>query len=76
VTLTNSGNAPLVISKMTVSTDFRETNTCGTRLAIGQSCTVQVTFNPTAKGAHAGTLEITDTSFAGPQVIHLSGTGD
>jgi hypothetical protein len=75
ITLTNSGNAPLVISKIAVTGEFLDKSTCAAKLGIGKSCSIQVAFKPTAKGVHVGTLEITDTSSAGPQVIRLSGTG-
>jgi hypothetical protein len=75
ITLTNSGNAPLTISKITVTGGFTQKNNCGARLGISKSCTVQVSFKPTTKGLQAGAVQITDTFFAGPQVIHLAGIG-
>ena len=39
------------MSSIGVTGPFSETNTCGTSLAAGASCTVSVTFAPTAAGA-------------------------
>jgi hypothetical protein len=45
-------------------------------LAAGASCTVILTFNPTATGAApAASLTITDSANTSPQVVSLSGTG-
>ena len=35
--------------------DFTQTNTCGTSVAAGKTCTISVTFGPTATGARAAT---------------------
>jgi hypothetical protein len=75
ITLMNSGNAPLPISKITVTGEFTQKNNCGTRLGIAKGCTVQVFFKPTTKGVQSGAVQITDAFFAGPQVIHLAGIG-
>src|SRR5439155_7557313 len=61
VTITNTGTSTLDISSISSSGDFSQTNTCaGTlnQLAVGQSCTVSVSFSPTASGARSGTLSI------------------
>jgi hypothetical protein len=78
VTLSNSGNAPLNISGITTSSNFGETNACGSSVAASNSCTINVTFAPTATGTLTGTLTITDNSngVAGSaQTVTLSGTG-
>lgn len=66
------------ISGMTVSTsgDFaRSGGTCGTTVAVGASCTVIVSFTPTAAGARTGTLSIAHGATLTPVAIALSGTG-
>jgi hypothetical protein len=78
VSLTNSGNGPLVISAIAASGDFAETNTCGTLPAtlLGTaSCSISVTFTPTAAGSRTGDVTITDDAGSGSQQVPLSGNG-
>lgn len=75
VALTNTGNAVLNLTSITASGDFSETNTCGTSVAAGSSCTISVTFAPTTGGALTGTITITDNANNSPQTIALSGSG-
>ena len=42
VALSNSGSAPLTINSITASGDFAQTNDCGSSLAAGASCTINV----------------------------------
>ena len=74
-TLSNSGNASLAISGIAASGDFSENNNCGSSLAASASCTIQVTFTPTAAGARTGTLTVNDNSATPAQTVSLSGTG-
>jgi hypothetical protein len=75
VTLTNSGSATLNISRVDISGDFAQTNNCGTSVAMGASCTLSVTFHPTANGSRTGQLTITDDSAGSPQTVALKGSG-
>ncbi|HXJ96314.1 MAG TPA: choice-of-anchor D domain-containing protein [Terriglobia bacterium] len=75
VTLSNVGNAALSITSIAPSTGFGETNTCGTSVAVGATCTINVTFSPTTTGAQTGTVTITDGAPNSPQTINISGTG-
>jgi hypothetical protein len=75
VTLTNSGQAALLITSVAATGDFAETNTCGTSLAPAAICNVAVTFTPTASGSRTGMLTITDNAAGSPQTVALSGTG-
>ena len=75
VTLSNIGSAPLVISNVTQSGNFAQINNCGTSVAAGSSCTINVTFTPTASGNLFGTITITDNAAGSPQSIALSGVG-
>jgi hypothetical protein len=59
----------------TNSTDFTETNTCGTSVAAKKSCTISVTFNPTAIGARSAAVSFTDNGGGSPQSVPLTGTG-
>ena len=73
VTLTNNQSSALTSISVSATGDFAQTNTCGTSLAANSSCTINVTFTPTAVGARTGTLTVTDS--AGTQTSSLSGTG-
>ncbi|HEX7288445.1 MAG TPA: choice-of-anchor D domain-containing protein, partial [Candidatus Angelobacter sp.] len=75
VTLTNGGNASMNISGIAASADFAQTNNCGATLAVGASCTVNVTFTPAAAGSRSGSVTITDSAPGSPHSIQLAGTG-
>jgi hypothetical protein len=75
VALSNSGQAALLITSITASGDFAETNNCGASLAPAATCEVAVTFKPTAAGSRTGALAITDNAGGTPQTVSLSGTG-
>jgi len=73
VTVSNNGNAAVVTSGFATSGDFSQTHTCTSSLASGKSCTIKVTFAPTATGMRTGSLSFTLP--IGPQTIGLTGTG-
>jgi Beta-propeller repeat/Abnormal spindle-like microcephaly-assoc'd, ASPM-SPD-2-Hydin len=75
VSLTNSGNASLYISGISIFGDFSQTNNCGTFLGAGSSCQIQITFTPTATGSRSGELTVTDDATTSPQTLVLSGHG-
>jgi len=75
VTVTNTGNLPLTITSLTGSGDFAQTNTCGSSVAAGASCTISVTFAPTVPGTRTGAITITDDAPGGPHIVSLTGTG-
>jgi hypothetical protein len=75
VTVHNPGASAISISSVAVSGPFAETNTCGSSLAAGASCTASVTFTPTTGGAATGELAITNSATASPIGASLSGTG-
>ena len=78
VTVTNSGTATLSISSITTSGDFAQkivAQSCGSTLAVGKSCKIEVTFTPTQVGARTGSLVITDNAPDSPQTVPLSGIG-
>ena len=78
-TITNTGTSPLTPS-ITVGglnpADFQQTNNCPASLTAGQSCTVEITFTPTEKGARVASLLITDNAANSPQNSQLMGVGD
>jgi hypothetical protein len=79
VKLTNNSGSTLTINNVGFSGgndgNFGQTNTCGTSVANGGSCTINVTFTPNATGAFSSTLEITDSASDSPQAVSVSGTG-
>jgi hypothetical protein len=79
VTLTNPVNglsAPLTITSISAVGDFAiAQNSCGRLLGAGASCTVGVTFTPTASGARTGLLAFFDNAPTLQQGVTLNGTG-
>jgi F5/8 type C domain/Pectate lyase superfamily protein/Abnormal spindle-like microcephaly-assoc'd, ASPM-SPD-2-Hydin len=75
VTVSNPGSSAASVSSVSVSGPFSQTNTCGTTIAAGGSCTVSVKFAPTASGAASGTLSVASSAPASPLTVALSGTG-
>jgi hypothetical protein len=77
--LTNTGAGVLDIGSVVIGgtdpSDFTQTNTCGTEIQPGGSCTFQVTFTPDVVNELVATLTITDNVTAGFQMIILSGIG-
>jgi hypothetical protein len=75
VTLTNTGTGTLNVANIATTGDFAQTNNCGTSMTPGASCTINVSFIPTASGTRTGTLSVTDNADASPQTVSLTGTG-
>jgi|HubBroStandDraft_6_1064221.scaffolds.fasta_scaffold00076_4 phospholipase C len=78
VSLINYQTVPLTISGISASGNFTETTNCPTSpstLGARSSCTISVTFTPTATGAQSGALTITDNASNSLQTAALTGTG-
>jgi Glycosyl hydrolases family 39 len=75
VTITNNQSATLNFGTISSSGAFGQTNNCGTTLAGGASCTVTVTFGPTAIQTYYGTLQIPNDGPNAPQSVPLTGSG-
>ncbi len=75
VTLSNAGSAPLKISSIATTGDYTQSNNCGGSLNAGTSCSINVTFKPTATGTRTGTLSVTDNASGSPQTVALVGSG-
>ncbi|WP_157360076.1 choice-of-anchor D domain-containing protein [Caldimonas brevitalea] len=79
VTLTNSGNQPLVLTSLAASgAGFALTtgSPCPATLAAGASCTVSVGFTPTAAGTdYAGAIDIVSNAPGSPHRVALAGRG-
>lgn len=76
ILLRNMGSAPLSISSITVNGDFAQTNDCGGSLAAAATCTISVTFTPTAQGAFSGSVVIDDDAAGAPHTVTLYGAGE
>ena len=78
-TLTNYGTVTLSIHGIhiigTPAGNFHQTNTCGTGVPAGGSCSISVTFAPTHIWRKRATLEVFDNGGASPQEVALSGAG-
>ncbi|HEV2177123.1 MAG TPA: FG-GAP-like repeat-containing protein [Terriglobia bacterium] len=80
ITLTNvAPNSALSIGRIALTGQnpgqFAQTNTCGSSVPPGGSCTFSVTFTPTKKGSKLADLYIYDNGGASPQIVNLSGVG-
>ena len=75
VTLTNTGTAELSISSMTASGPFRASSDCGSAVAAGTSCDIEITFKPQTTRRAAGLVTIIDSASSKPQVIEVFGVG-
>lgn len=80
VTLSNTGSASLTITSIVLSgggaSSFAQSNNCGSSLAAGSSCSINVTFDPTRSGVLLGQLTVTDSATPATQKTSLTGTGD
>ncbi|HEY0264728.1 MAG TPA: choice-of-anchor D domain-containing protein [Granulicella sp.] len=72
ITVTNSSTVAVTVSSTATTGDYSQKNNCST-LAAGQTCTVSVSFTPTATGSRTGTLTVTTS--AGVLTASLTGTG-
>lgn len=75
LTLSNFGTETLDLTGITITGPFQQTHTCGTTLAAGASCTVEVTFTPQAPGTFNASLSFTDNAPGSPQTVALTGAG-
>jgi Flp pilus assembly protein TadG len=77
-TLTNSGNVPLSISNILKgganASEFAVGGNCSGALAVGASCTLQITFTPTATGGRSATITVSTTEGVS-RTLTVSGTG-
>ena len=76
-TLTNVGGATLGVDFISTSLPFIHTDTCGTSVDAGQSCSISVTFlHPIVLGTLSGELKVTDNAADSPQTMSLSAQVD
>jgi hypothetical protein len=77
ITVTNNLQSQSVtISGISATQNFSvSSTTCGSSLAAGASCVVNVVFKPNQNVYTTGTLSITDSANNSPQTVSLSGNG-
>jgi hypothetical protein len=79
MTVKNVGTTAVALTSISIggtnAGDFSQTNTCGTSIAAGASCSISVKFSPTATGSRTAVLTLTDDDASGSQTVALSGTG-
>ncbi len=72
---TSTVNVTGIAISGTNSADYNQTNNC-TSLGMGQSCTINVTFVPAAKGTRFGTITVMSDSVTNPTLTaSLTGNG-
>jgi trimeric autotransporter adhesin len=85
ITVTNTGDIYMIATGVVLvganPGDFSiQSDTCVTAqqndVAPGDSCSISVSFNPTASGARSATLQIISNSSTSPDTVQLSGTGN
>jgi Galactose oxidase, central domain/Abnormal spindle-like microcephaly-assoc'd, ASPM-SPD-2-Hydin/Kelch motif len=77
VTINNVSTHSVTFTSITSSGDYAQTNTCPATLNAGLSCTITVTFTPTAAGTRAGAVTLKDNCpGSSTQTISLTGTGE
>ena len=69
VTMSNKLPAALAISSIQATAPFAQTNNCGTALAGGSTCTLAVTFSPTATQYSSSSITVSDSASGSPQTI-------
>lgn len=74
-TVANVGGTPVSLVSIIASGDYRQTNNCPAVLGVGASCTLNVTFTPSASGNRAGRVTLNDTDPGNLQTLILTGTG-
>ena len=78
-TLSNNNSQAITISSISTGlSDYPNTSNCPTSpstLASGSSCTIQVSFSPTATGVRADQLTVSHDASGSPTTSSLTGTG-
>jgi Putative Ig domain/HYDIN/CFA65/VesB-like, Ig-like domain len=81
IAITNTGTAGLFINSAATRganpLDFTQVSDgcSGLTLAPGTSCSVSITFSPTATGTRSATFILTDNAPTSPQTVPITGTG-
>jgi parallel beta-helix repeat protein len=73
-TITNNGAAAVTVCSIAATGDFAQTNNCAASILAKASCSVSITFTPTAHGQRNGFVQIITSDGGSPQTISLFGT--
>lgn len=80
LTFKNIGTLPATFSLVSISgpnaSDFSKNDQCTPLVVLpaSNSCTISITYSPSAAGTSQATLSVTDNAVGSPQIIVLSGT--
>jgi hypothetical protein len=77
ITLSNTSNSPISVIGISATNDFAEMDDCvsSSPLPPSASCTVSISFVPTASGSRNGGVTISNNFNIIPATLQLSGTG-
>ena len=78
IILKNTGQAALVTSRVlggANSNQFSQSSACGSSIAVGGSCTINLVFKPTTTGNKSATLTVSVADGSPNRTVTLSGTG-
>jgi hypothetical protein len=79
ISLINRGSTTVNVTGISITGpdpgDFAEVTNCGSSLAGGAHCIIQVTFTPTTTGTRTAQVSVSDTSGGSPQTAGLTGVG-
>lgn len=75
LTLANTGSADFSICALTLTGDYAHLTGCGSRLAAGSTCSIAVSFSPTAEGQRSGSVTVQVGGSTAPLVAQLAGIG-
>lgn len=74
MTLKNISDTNVKIALINSTGDFYQSHNCPATLSPNASCTLKVTFTPSAPGTRAGSVKISDNATGSPQSVPLKGT--
>jgi len=79
ITVAYIGKSPLQITSLGLSgqnaSDFSQTNNCGTGLNTGTTCTITVTFSPSAPWSRSSAIVMIDNAQGNTHLVGVSGNG-
>jgi len=77
ITLTNTGASSLSITNIAMQSgiNFSVSNTCGSSLGAGNSCSITVVFKPTITGGLSDNVIVTSSAPSNPDLLPVVGVG-
>jgi phospholipase C len=75
ITISNVTSTPVTVGTISIGGPFKQTNTCEPSIPGDGSCTISVTYTPTAKGTQKGNITTTASDYRSPFNTNLTGTG-